>query len=63
MEASPSCLCCFQLSGHHCSSQDEFGFEATSVEKALWESHAELRCASPSWSWAGAALSMCKEEP
>lgn len=39
MEASPFCLCCFQLSGHHCSSQDEFGFEVASVEKALVKPH------------------------
>lgn len=52
MEASPSCLCCFQLSGRHCSSQDECGFEETGVERALWESHIELRCVSLSWSWA-----------
>lgn len=44
MEASPSC--------HHCSSRDEFGFEETRIERALWESHIKLRCVSLSWSWA-----------
>ena len=42
MAASPSCLCCFQPSGRHCSSQDGFGFEAPGMEKPLWGSHPEL---------------------
>lgn len=63
MEASPFFICCFPLSEHHCSSDDEFGFHRTRTEKALWESYSEPRYVSPCWSQAGVALTVCKEEP
>lgn len=55
MEASPFFICCYPLSEHHCSSDDEFGFDRTRIEKAPWESYPEPigRC--------GPAV--CKEEP
>lgn len=31
MEASPFFICCYPLSEHHCSSDDEFGFDRTRI--------------------------------